>query len=291
MNHSFLKIKACRVLRLTKGGKIPYPSGMKKIGIIGYGNMGAAIAAGLKKRIKDIRIGITEIRKDKAASAKDSHGVEVFAGNSELLAFADICVIAVKPQELPALFAEIRDAAKDKRIISIAAGKKIDIFTKALNTPYVARFMPNLAATEGKALVGIAYSDRADDTFKADCQLVANAIGTPCEVPENLMSAITGLSGSGIAYVFAFVHAMALGGVASGIGYAKSVEIALATLEGAVAVMRSSGQNPVEMLSRVISPAGTTIEGVSFLEKSGFTYAVMKAVEKASKKAGSMENN
>jgi pyrroline-5-carboxylate reductase len=264
---------------------------MKKIGIIGFGNMGAAIAAGLKNQDREIRIGITELRPEKAASARDSLGVEVFPGNGELLSFADICVIAVKPQELPGLFTEIKDKAKNKKIISIAAGKKIDVFKKALATPYVARFMPNLAATEGKALVGISYSEEVDASFREECQAVARAIGTPCEVPEYLLSAITGLSGSGIAYVFSFIHAMALGGVKSGINYAKSVEIAIATIEGAAAVLRAGKQNPVEMLSRVISPAGTTIEGVAFLEKSGFNYAVMKAVEKASKKAALMEKD
>ena len=103
------------------------------------------------------------------------------------------------------------------------------------------------------------------------------------------MPAVTGLSGSGIAFVFAFIHAMALGGISSGIAYPTSLSIALITIQGALAVMEKKKENPVELLSKVISPAGTTIRGVAALEKEGFTYSVIKAIESATTRATELE--
>ncbi|MBN1413183.1 MAG: pyrroline-5-carboxylate reductase [Spirochaetales bacterium] len=262
---------------------------MKTIGIIGFGNMGSAVAAGLKKQGLDVRIGVREVMEDKARLAKEEYGLEIFKSNRDLLDFADVSILAIKPQELDGLFKEIKGQAADKKIISIAAGRKIEYFQKGLNTPFVTRFMPNIAAIEGKALVGIAYGDKVDEGFKAECRQIAGAIGTPCEIKESLMSAVTGLSGSGIAFVFSFIHALALGGVQCGINYDKAVEIAVATVEGAAALVKSGKKNPIELLSRVISPAGTTIEGIGCLEEAGFTHSVMKAVQKASEKAAKLE--
>jgi pyrroline-5-carboxylate reductase len=149
--------------------------------------------------------------------------------------------------------------------------------------------MPNLAAQEQKALVGISYSPSVTNDFKQDCISIAEAMGTPCELPESLMPAVTGLSGSGIAFVFSFLHAMALGGVNAGIPYPKALDIALATVEGAVALVKKSGQNPITLLSQVVSPAGTTIKGISCLEQYGFNYSVISAVQAAAERAKELE--
>lgn len=109
------------------------------------------------------------------------------------------------------------------------------------------------------------------------------------EIPEKLMAAMTGISGSGIAWVFEFAHAMALGGVASGFDYRTALSIAVATLESAAAMMKD-GTHPEELASRVISPAGTTIQGIRALAQGGFAASVMGAVEAATRKAGEMES-
>ena len=171
-----------------------------------------------------------------------------------------------------------------------SAGKGITSILKGFNAGSIARFMPNLAAKNGKALVGISFCNNSNNAFKNECMDISKAIGTPCEIDESLMPAVTGLSGSGIAFAFSFIHALALGGVESGINYQKSIEIAVATVEGAVEVLKNSNDNPIEWLSRVISPAGTTIKGLKTLEENGFTYSVMKAVESASKRAKELEN-
>lgn len=263
---------------------------MKKIGIIGFGNMGSALAAGLKDT--EYTLAVSEAKKDRARVAAEQYGLEVYAEKKDLLVFADILVIAVKPQELDSLVDELNSQTalvKGKLAISIIAGRSIEYVMSRLELGAMARFMPNLAATVGKAAVGVAYSPEASAEFKKDCINIASAIGKPYELPESLIAAITGLSGSGIAYVFSFIHAMALGGVKTGIPYPKALDIALDTVEGAAAVVRKSGENPIEWLSRVISPAGTTIQGIAALEENAFTHGVMKAVESAARRAKELE--
>jgi pyrroline-5-carboxylate reductase len=259
---------------------------MKRVGIIGFGNMGSAIALGLQK--KEFEVGVSESKEDKAAAVRD-HGLSLYTEKKDLFGFADIVVLAVKPQELDSLLDELEGIANGKSLVSIIAGRKMSYIADRIKPSSMARFMPNLAAKVGKALVGISFGEGAVQEFKDDCLQIAEAIGIPCPIPESLMPAVTGLSGSGIAYVFSFLHALALGGVKSGIAYPTSLEIALATLEGAVEVVRESGENPIDWLSRVVSPAGTTIQGVAALEEGAFSATVMEAVERATDRAGELE--
>ena len=261
---------------------------MKRIGIIGFGNMGSALAIGLAGG--DFSILISEKKKKLADLASADYDFEVISAKKELVETADIVVLAVKPQELDELYADLKGCCTGKLLISIIAGRSTSQLLDRTGAKAVARFMPNLAAKERKALVGVSFSDSCDAAFKKDCLAIAAAIGLPCEVPESLMPAITGLSGSGIAFVFAFFHAMALGGVKTGITYTQALEITLQVVEGAVAVIKKSGDNPMVWLSRVISPAGTTIQGIAELERTGFTHSVMKAVELAAQKAAAMES-
>jgi pyrroline-5-carboxylate reductase len=261
---------------------------MKKIGLIGFGYMGSAFAEGLKKS-KEYNLVVSEIKDERIKLARDKYKLEVFTSNKELIEASDIIILAIKPQELMPLFREAGNLTTGKKFISIIAGKTIEYIQNRLNALEIARFMPNLAAQEKKALVGISFSEQISAEFKKDCLDIAQAIGTPCELPESLMPAVTGLSGSGIAFVFAFLHALALGGVEAGIPYPKALEIALVTVDGAVATVRNSGLNPVALLSQVISPAGTTIKGVAALEKNGFTYSIMSAVQEAAKRAAELE--
>ncbi len=260
---------------------------MKTIGIIGFGNMGSAIASGLAK-MKAVYTVIASEKKEERTLAARKQKIEL-RDTETLVRDSDIVILAVKPQELDRLFEELSPHSAAKSFISIIAGKKIDVFRSRLGTNRVVRFMPNLAATERKALVGVSFPDDADAELRSDCLAIASAIGEPCEIPETLMPAITGLSGSGIAYAFAFAHAMALGGVSKGLPYPKALQIAIKTIEGAAALMASSGENPIELVSRVISPAGTTIRGIAALEKGGFTSSVIEAVESATDRAKELE--
>ncbi len=263
---------------------------MEGIGIIGYGNMGSAIARGLTA--KGTEVGVFEKSPSRAEEARTgAAGVEVFDTLEKLADNTRTLVLAVKPQDFTPLLDELARHAGKHRFISVAAGVPLRRIGEDLKTGEICRFMPNLAAAVGKSAVGVAFADGVSGGFVSDALGIAEAIGTPFRLPEPLIPAFTGLSGSGIAYVFAFLHALSLGGVKTGIAYDTSLEIALKTLEGAVEVLRQGGRNPAEMLSRVVSPAGTTIAGISALEHGGFTGAVMDAVVDAADRAAEMERD
>jgi pyrroline-5-carboxylate reductase len=261
---------------------------MNTIGIIGFGNMGTALYKGLASAQSDYTIVVADCAAHKAELAHKKYKLKT-VDTKELVARADIVVIAVKPQELTGLVAEIKQISKNKRFISIVAGKRIDYFTKELATAQVIRFMPNLAAVKSLSAVGISFGIKVKKEFREHALSIAGAIGVPYAITEELMPAVTGLSGSGIAYVFAFIHALALGGVHAGFKYEDALAITLTTVEGAAALLKDSGQHPIEALSKVISPSGTTIQGIKALEELGFTSAVMNAVTKAAERAKDFE--
>lgn len=262
---------------------------MERVGVIGYGNMGSALVRGLTAR--KIPVTVLEKHTGRAASVQSETDAVICKNVKELLASADTVVLAVKPQDFAALLQDMKGICRGHRFISIAAGIPIHRIAETLATDEVVRFMPNLAAAVGKSAVGVAFSAGTSPAFRKDALTVAGAVGSPFELPERLIPAFTGLSGSGIAYVFAFIHALALGGVRTGIDYATSLSIGLETLEGAVDLLRQGNGNPAEMLSRVVSPAGTTIAGVNALEHGGFTGSVMDAVFEAAERAENMEKN
>ena len=232
----------------------------------------------------------------RAAVAKKRFGAADLTGKPEkFFAFADHFLIAVKPQDTIEALKTAKPYSKNKRFITIVAGKPIDFYRQFLDTPYIARFMPSLAAMYRKAAVGVCFQNdeplsKEVLAFRKEALVVAGALGLPLEVPERLMPAITGISGSGIAYVFAFVHALALGGVKTGLPYDKALTVALQVVEGGVEVLRKTGEHPGSLISKVTSPAGTTIAGIQALEEAAFTAAVMQAVEAASERAEALEN-
>ncbi|MGC9312236.1 MAG: pyrroline-5-carboxylate reductase [Sediminispirochaetaceae bacterium] len=262
---------------------------MNTFGIIGAGNMGRAFGIGLNAKHPEIGIRFYDVDREKAERTAGECGGTVCSTTSELAEASDTLLIAVKPQQLDTLCSEVAPKGNGKSFISIAAGTPISYFEGHLKNRRIIRFMPNLAATVGASVVGIAYGAGADDAFRQDACTVASAVGIPVELPERLLSAITGLSGSGLAYVFAFLHALALGGTDAGFTYEQALEIAYGTAEGAVKLLRTEGAVPSEYLTRVCSAGGTTIRGVKALEKGGFTHTVMEAVAAAARRAEEIE--
>lgn len=259
-----------------------------KVGIVGFGNMGRAIAAGLRNRQPSTELLVYDKLSSQTQDA-ERLGALVCSEPAEICADSDLLVVAVKPQNCDELFDSFRSHSAESAVLSIVAGKPISYLREGLATNRVVRCMPNLAATVGKALVGITIPAETDERLRAAALEVAAAMGTPVEVPEELLAAVTGVSGSGIAFVFAFIHAMALGGTKAGLAYPTAIRSVTAVLEGACALLESSEEHPISLLSRVSSPAGTTIAGVKALEERGFTAAVMEAVEQAAKRAAELE--
>jgi len=260
-----------------------------RIGIVGYGNMGEALAVGLAAADPSTSLVIYEKLESRRKAAGERAGIIVAASLSELCASAELLVIAVKPQSLGGLAPELKAFTRGKRVISIVAGTPIAYFQRELATEQVVRFMPNLAAKVGRAAVGVSFPSSPSADFRTAALSVASAIGTPFELPEELLASITGLSGSGIAFALAFLHDLALGGVRTGLAYPAALAIALETVEGAALLVRKSGEHPISLLSKVTSPAGTTIEGLRALEGSGFAAGVMDAVTRACERARELE--
>ncbi|NBF40688.1 MAG: pyrroline-5-carboxylate reductase [Spirochaetes bacterium] len=263
---------------------------LQRLGLIGYGNMGEAIVSGLKARNPELELGIVEVSEERKAAAIEAHGARDFTESlAHLVSFSDVVVLAIKPQDVEAMIERLEPISSELRLVSILAGTPLSRFTDALSSRNISRFMPSLAAKVGRAVVGVSFAEGADDDFRDAALEVARAIGTPQEIPEKLMSAVTGVSGSGLAFTFEFIHSLALGATRAGLPYPQALAASLDVLEGATALIRETGEHPISLASRVASPAGTTIEGLTALEEGGFSAAVINAVSRAANRATELE--
>jgi pyrroline-5-carboxylate reductase len=261
------------------------------VGVIGCGHMGTALIAGLVSQDPNIDIAIFESSSERRAEVAARFGATDCGTDPALLcAQAEVIVLAVKPADLETVAAVLQPQLGSQLVISLLAGVQQGRVMQLLGTKQVVRYMPSLAAAVGKALVGVSLPDDATEYMRHAAELIAKALGTPLFVPEKLMPAVTGLSGSGIAFVFEFVHAMCLGAVQSGMSYDVALTGALTVLEGAAASIRENGEHPISLLSKVISPAGTTIAGVAQLHQHGFDAAVAAAVAASADRARDLES-
>jgi pyrroline-5-carboxylate reductase len=270
----------------------------KRIGIIGIGNMGGAIASSLVKPLACFTVALYDKSREKLNSftvsgnsknCEEPQNLKKAESLPALAELSDTIIFAVKPQDIEELLQEAGALFKNKNIITIIAGKPIELFAKYLQTDNICRYMPNIAALCGKSATALSFNKNADKNFMDDALEIANSFGSAFIIPEKLLSAFTGLSGSGIAFVYQFIHALAMGGVTAGIHYKESLDISLVVLDGAVKSIHESGKNPMDLVTKVSSPAGTTIAGLQILESSSFNSAVMEAVFAASKRAKEIE--
>ncbi|MFP4483358.1 MAG: pyrroline-5-carboxylate reductase [Spirochaetaceae bacterium] len=269
---------------------------MTRLGIIGYGHMGRSIVGGLARENPDLEVGVVEKDPERLRQAQESDQVAAvrdFTGEiRELAAWANVTVLALKPQDLAAFAESVGSDLTDAAVVSILAGTPMSTICGLLRPARLCRFMPNLAALVGEAAVGISFEagdSAADPDFRSDAFSVARAIGKPIEVKEELLAALTGVSGSGLAYAFRFIHALALGGTLEGMTYEQALETAIQMVYGAATLLRQNREHPEVMLTRVTSPGGTTIAGVKALEEGAFSDTVMEAVSAASRRAREME--
>ncbi len=262
---------------------------MEKTGILGFGNMGEALTKGLVRSRPASEICIYDRSQEKMARGAEVYHVNRVKTPADLFAFAGTVILAIKPQDTDALLKEISPYSKSKKIITIIAGRPTSVFANALKTVNICRFMPNIAALCGRAMTAVSFYEKADESFIPEAVSIAESIGSALILPENLIPAVTALSGSGIAFVFQFIHAMAMGGVRAGLSYNDALRIAAATAEGAVETLKASGKQPAELLTAVTSPAGTTIEGLRILEDRGFSGTAMDAVYASYRRALEIE--
>jgi pyrroline-5-carboxylate reductase len=213
---------------------------------------------------------------------KSQFGIRVGLANREAVAWADVVVLAVKPQTLPAVFSELGPILAHALVISIAAGVTIRTIAEQIaGAMRVVRAMPNIPALVREGMTALALGSAVSEDDSRLARTVFEAVGRVVLVEERLMDAVTGLSGSGPAYVFQAIEALADGGVMMGLPRQTAELLAAQTVVGAARLVLESGVHPAQLKDRVASPGGTTIAGLHQLEQGGFRAALMAAVEAA----------
>jgi pyrroline-5-carboxylate reductase len=260
-----------------------------KIGLMGAGRMATALARGLVgAKIVPAAAIVACDPSDEArkAFASEIAGTTVGA-NAADVALADVVILAVKPQTMTEALASIRGAiGSNALVISIAAGVTTGRLEAALPAGQrVVRVMPNTPCLIGLGASGFALGKHAT---KDDAKMVAtllSAVGVAFEVPEKLLDAVTGLSGSGPAFVYSMIEALAAGGVAEGMSPELAGELAARTVAGAAEMVLQTGETPAVLRDRVTSPGGTTLAGLGVLRERGFGEAVSEAVRAATRRS------
>jgi pyrroline-5-carboxylate reductase len=261
----------------------------RKIGFIGAGKMGSALMQGIIKAgiVKPENLGASDVYEPFLNELKARLGINVSTDNAVIAQASDILILAVKPQTLGSVLDTLKAyITSDKLIISIAAGVPLVTYENALlEGTRVVRVMPNIAATVSEAASGIAPGKHATPEDVKTALEIFSAVGTAVQVPESLMDAVTGLSGSGPAFIFPVIEAMADGAVLEGMDRKSAITLAAQTVLGAAKMVLETGMHPGELKDMVTSPAGTTIQGVHALEEAGVRAAFMNAVIRATERS------
>ncbi|MEY4705793.1 MAG: Pyrroline-5-carboxylate reductase [Nitrospirota bacterium] len=260
------------------------PAITKKITFIGGGQMAEAMIGGLLLgRVCSAElIWATDPVAERRDRLKSQFGIQVGSSNHEAVAWADVVVLAVKPQTLPAVLNELGPALAHALIISIVAGVTIRTIAEQVGEATRAiRAMPNTPALVREGMTALAIGAGVSDDDSQLARTVFDAVGRVVLVEERLMDAVTGLSGSGPAYVFLAIEALADGGVKMGLSRQTSELLAAQTVLGAARLVLESGVHPAQLKDRVASPGGTTIAGLYQLEQGGLRATLMAAVEAA----------
>ncbi len=262
---------------------------MIKLGIIGCGNMGGAMLRQMLKAgiFTPGEVLVSDKNPNLRAQLKSELGVNVTYQNAEAAATPTL-LLAVKPQFVQAVGQEIAGAVRPNvLIISIVAGYDMSMLHKLLKNDqaHVIRVMPNTPAMVGEGVLAACRGQYVTDDEWALGMKMLSCMGMAEEVTENLMDAVTGLSGSSPAFVFLFLEALADAGVRGGLPRAMAQRFAAQTLLGSAKLALKTGKHPGELKDMVTSPAGTTIEGVAALERNAFRSAVLEAVDAAIQKS------
>eukprot|EP01084_Bolivina_argentea_P212633 361396_1 len=276
-----------------------------RIGFIGGGQMATALSMGIIKSgilADNSSIIISDPYPTQLSKITDTFQAtnirnilfETTTDNKKCIAGCNIVFIAVKPQYLPPIMQQLNTSFTGKEIIvSMVSGTTLNVLqTQLTNKPQsVLRIMPNTPARVGCAAIAITKGDYATTDDLMLIERLLQPMGVVKKVDrESLIDAVTGLSGSGPAFVFMMIEAMADGGVKAGLSRQVALELAAQTVLGSAMMVLKTGKHPGQLKDAVASPGGTTIAGIKKLEQNGFRFAVMSAVEEAAKRAKELGN-
>jgi pyrroline-5-carboxylate reductase len=226
------------------------------------------------------------------------YGIRVTSDNRAAAAASDVLLLAIKPQVFETIATELTIGNSEGRqaqdslplVVSILAGVSLSKLEAVFGYQPVIRAMPNTPATVGAGITAIAPGKAVTENHKLQATEIFQAVGEVVEVPEYLMDAVTGLSGSGPAYVAIMIEALADGGVAAGLPRAIASKLALSTVLGAAQLLQQTEMHPAQLKDQVTSPGGTTIAGIAALERAGFRSALIQAVLAAKERSQELGN-
>lgn len=260
------------------------------IGFLGAGSMAEALLQGL------ITAGLTtperlwvtnRSNQDRLARLAKGLGVHTTSDKAEIVDVAELLVVACKPKDVPALLGEVGGLTRPGQVVlSVAAGVSTATLAEGLRAGVqVVRAMPNTSSLVRQSATAVSAGPGATAEALALCHELLEAVGKVVEVPESMLDAVTGLSGSGPAYVYAMVEALTEAGVAAGLPVAVAGELAVQTVLGAANMLRQTGEDPAVLRQRVTSPGGTTMAGLQVLQDRGFHQAIVGAVARAAERS------
>ena len=263
--------------------------GQKRIAFVGAGNMAEALIKGLISSgvVPPEHISACDRHADKLAKVAQKRKIHSSNANAVSVADADIVVLAVKPQVLAGVLDALREAMPPNALVlSVAAGiSTASIESHLLPEARVVRSMPNTAAVVGRSATAICAGKNSTDEDLEVARAVFEAVGRVVVVDEVHLDAVTGLSGSGPAYVFLIMEALSDAGVKVGLSRDVAQELAAQTLLGAAHMLLETGEHPGKLKDQVTSPGGTAIAGLHTLEEGGLRTTLINAVESATKRA------
>ncbi len=265
-----------------------------RIGLIGAGQMATALARGW------VRAGLVPadaiVASDPSAEAREhfaqASGAKTTSDNQEVAAASDVLVLAVKPQQMSGALAQLRGAVTPGQlVISVAAGVRLRILADGLGPKVrLVRVMPNTPCLVGRGACAYCLGAEATEEDGRLVDQLLGAVGRCYRVDEKLLDAVTGLSGSGPAFVYVMIEALSDGGVRMGLPRPVALGLAAQTVLGAAEMVLETGEHPAVLKDRVASPGGTTIAGLKALEAGGVRAALIEAVEAAARRSAELGN-
>jgi pyrroline-5-carboxylate reductase len=266
---------------------------MIKIAILGCGNMGRALIGGISNSFgSECSLTAFDLNPLALSGLPESVVIRRFEDwfqSEDVL--PDVIIIAVKPADVASAIKQLGTTPLVKKPlwISIAAGVTLSKLNEYLpGECRICRVMPNTPALIGEGMSGFSLNGRCNQTDADKVSSIFNSIGKTAQIPEKLMDAVTGLSGSGPAYVFLFIEALIEGGVTAGLPLSVARDCAVQTVIGAAKMVASGSEHPAALKMKVMSPAGTTASGCKALEQQGFKHAVISAVCDAAKRSAEL---
>ncbi len=261
----------------------------KNIGFIGCGNMAKAMIDGIlqKRTVSNAQIMASAKSENTVKEAADRFGIETTTDNKLVASFADVLILAIKPQFMAGVIAEIKDTVRENQVIvTLAPGKTMSWLDENFGRKLkIVRTMPNTPALVGEAMTALCPNEIVTEEDMADVQMIFQSFGRTSVVSEPMIDVVTGVSGSSPAYVFLFIEAMADAAVHAGMPRKQAYTFAAQAVYGSAKMVLETGMHPGELKDMVCSPGGTTIEAVRVLEEKGLRSAVIEGTKACIDKA------